>query len=139
MKKTITTLALIFIACATFAAKPKIIFDTDMAGDCDDVGALAALNVLADLGECEILAVVTTRKDRSNASAAACSAINHWYGRPDTPIGTDKVGGYNHKPPLSTFCPSLRDEFPHSAKRMPKCRTLSMYIAGCLRRHLIKV
>ena len=116
MKSKILTLVFNVSVCITFAANPKIIFDTDMAGDCDDTGALAALHALADLGECEILAVVTTRKDRSNASAAACSAINHWYGRPDIPIGTDKVGGHNHKPPLSTFCPALRDEFSHNAK-----------------------
>ncbi len=124
MKKKLTTICLIFVSCGVMAAmpvrqaqgRPKIIFDTDMASDCDDTGALAALNALADLGECEILAVVTSRKDRSNASAAAVSAINHWYGRPDIPIGTDKVGGHNHKPPLSTVCPALRDEFPHNAK-----------------------
>ena len=116
MKKTITTLSMIFVSCVLSATPAKIIFDTDMAGDCDDTGALAALHALADLGECKILAVVTTRKDRSNASAAAVSAINHWYGRPNISIGTDKVGGHNHKPPLSTFCPALRDEFPHNAK-----------------------
>lgn len=116
MKKAILTIAFVLTVSIAFGAKPAIIFDTDMAGDCDDVGALAALNALADLGECEILAVVTSRKDRSNASAAAVSSINHWYGRPDIPIGTDKVGGFNHEPPLSTFCPALRDEFPQSAK-----------------------
>ena len=115
MRKIVILTTLLLTVRAAFAS-PKIIFDTDMAGDCDDVGALAALHALADLEECEILAIVTSRKDRSNASAAACSAINHWYGRFDIPIGTDKAGGHNHTPPLSTFCPALRDEFPHSAK-----------------------
>ena len=50
----------------------KIIFDTDMAGDCDDAGALAVLNALADRGEAEILALVTNRKCPSNSSAGAC-------------------------------------------------------------------
>ena len=36
----------------------KILFETDMANDCDDAGALAVLNALADRGEAEILAVV---------------------------------------------------------------------------------
>ncbi len=122
MKKLLVSLTLLLTACCASAALPKIIFDTDMAGDCDDIGALATLHALADLGECEILAAVTTRKDRSNASAAAISAVNHWYGRPDIPIGTDKVGGHNHNPPISPFCPVLRDYFTHSARpddRMP--------------------
>lgn len=96
----------------------KIIFDTDMANDCDDAGALAVLNALADLGEAEILATVTNRKDPSNASAAAASAINTWYGRGDIPIGTDKDGatGASRKGKPSEYCAALRDEFPHVAK-----------------------
>jgi hypothetical protein len=47
-----------------------VVFDSDMANDCDDAGALAVLHGLADLGEVEILAVVTIRKDPSGASAA---------------------------------------------------------------------
>ncbi|MCB1230730.1 MAG: nucleoside hydrolase [Verrucomicrobiae bacterium] len=93
----------------------KIIFDTDMANDCDDAGALAVLNELADLGEAEILAVVTNRKDPSNASAAAVDAINTWYGRGDIPIGTDKDGAKIKGGP-SSYCPNLRDEFPNDAK-----------------------
>lgn len=111
-------LALLSVPAALLAEPVKIIFDTDMASDCDDAGALAVLHALADLGEAEILAVVTNRKDPSNASAAAVSAINHYYGRPDIPIGTDKDGAktpprWNHP---SSFCAALRDEFPHSAK-----------------------
>jgi len=95
-----------------------VILDTDMANDCDDAGALAVLHALADRGESEILAVVTNRKDPSNASAAAADAINTWYGRPDIPIGTDKDGA---KPPKrwndpSAYCGALRDEFPHDAR-----------------------
>ncbi|MCA9229307.1 MAG: nucleoside hydrolase [Planctomycetales bacterium] len=94
----------------------KIIFDTDMASDCDDVGALAVLHALADLGEAEILAVVTNRKGLAGASAAAVSAINHWYGRPDIPIGTDKDGAKIVAKRSSSFTPALRDDFPHTAK-----------------------
>ena len=38
----------------------KIIFDTDIGGDCDDAGALALIHRLCDKGEVELLAV--TRK-----------------------------------------------------------------------------
>src|SRR6056297_508857 len=99
------------------ASPVPIIFDTDMAGDCDDVGALAVLNALADNGEAKILAVVTNRKDVANASAAACDAVNTFYGRPDVPIGTDKDGA-KLKPKWnrpSPYTPALRDEFPHDS------------------------
>lgn len=109
----------------------KIIFDTDMASDCDDVGALAVLHALADLGEAEILAVVTNRKCPGNASAATVSAINHWYGRPGIPIGTDKDG--SKTPPRwnrpSSFTGLIASEFPHAAKpddEMPDA--LSVYL-----------
>ncbi len=106
----------LFLALPSTAAEPvKIIFDTDMANDCDDAGALAVLNALADLGEVEILAVVTNRKDPSNASAAAVDVINTWYGRGDIPIGTDKDGAKVKGGP-SSYCAALRDEFPHDAR-----------------------
>jgi inosine-uridine nucleoside N-ribohydrolase len=93
-----------------------VVFDSDMANDCDDAGALAVLHGLADLGEVEILAVVTNRKDPSGASAAACAAINRYYGRPGIPIGTDKDGAKTKGRTPSSYAPALRDEFPHQAK-----------------------
>lgn len=109
-------IALLVAAGTATAAPVKIIFDTDMANDCDDAGALAVLHALADLGEAEILAIVTNRKDPSNASAAAVDAINTWYGRPDIPIGTDKDGAKVPWKSPSSYCPSLRDDFPNDAK-----------------------
>ena len=41
----------------------KLILDTDMSGDCDDVGALALLHALVDRGECELLATIVNRAD----------------------------------------------------------------------------
>jgi len=119
MIRHLTPIVLGAALIASAPAEPvRILFDTDMANDCDDAGALAVLHALADLGEVEILAVVTNRKDPSNASAAAVSAINHWYGRPGIPIGTDKDG--SKTPPKwnrpSSYAPALRDEFPNDAR-----------------------
>lgn len=100
----------------TDAAPAKIIFDTDMANDCDDAGALAVLHALADRGEAEILAIVTNRKDPANASAAAADAINTFYGRPNIPIGTDKDGAKTRGGKGSSYTPALRDEFHHDAR-----------------------
>ncbi|MDF1753691.1 MAG: nucleoside hydrolase [Verrucomicrobiales bacterium] len=110
-------LLLILLVGNGYAADPvRLIFDTDMANDCDDAGALAVLHALADLGEVEILAVVTNRKCPGNASAAAADVINTWYGRPDIPIGTDKDGATIKGGRPSSYTGVLRDEFPHDSK-----------------------
>lgn len=62
----------------------KIIFDTDMGGDCDDVGALAMLHRLCDQGEAELLAV--THCCSSPYLAGCIDAINTYYNR-RVPIG----------------------------------------------------
>ena len=90
----------------------KLILDTDMSGDADDAGTLALLHALADRGECELLAVLTNRKDKTNASAAAVDAINTYYGRPDIPIGTDKQGPTDLQR-TSLYTEALRDGFPN--------------------------
>lgn len=79
--------------------KPRIILDTDMLTDFDDVGALACLHALADAGECEILATVTCT--RSNRSVAAVEIINSYYGRPDIPVGCTKEIGISGAGPNS--------------------------------------
>ena len=67
---------------------PKIIFDTDMVSDYDDVGAIAALHAMADAGQCEILAMGSC--SRGNSSVAAVEIFNAFYGRPDIPVGCSK-------------------------------------------------
>ena len=78
-------------ASAAAASPVKVIFDTDMITDFDDVGALACLHALADAGECEILATVSCT--RGNASVGAIEIINRYYGRPDIPVGCAKERG----------------------------------------------
>ena len=63
----------------------EIFLDTDMATDCDDVGAIAVLHTLANAGEARIRAVVVNNKDKDSARAVA--ALNTFYGRPDIPLG----------------------------------------------------
>lgn len=70
-----------------------VIFDTDMATDCDDSGALAMLHTLVDRGEADLLATVVNNRGEHSTGAAA--AINAWYNRSHIPIGAyhgDTVG-----------------------------------------------
>lgn len=91
----------------------KVIFDTDMAGDVDDVGALAMLHALADRGEAEILACAISS---NNPKSAACvDAINTWYGRPDIPIGRAKNFMAENKTDQvvdSRYTQEIASEFP---------------------------
>jgi len=89
----------------------KIIFDTDIHTDVDDVGALAVLHALADRGECDILAVICSTKDPFSASTA--DAINTYYGRPDIPIGIVKGEGVLRQ---SKYTRDISMEFPHDFK-----------------------
>ena len=72
------------------AAPVKLIFDTDMGNDVDDMMALAMIHNLQKRGACELLAVTIT-KDHPQA-AAFVDAVNTLYGYPDTPIGVVRDG-----------------------------------------------
>ena len=72
------------------AAPVKLIFDTDMGNDVDDLMALAMIHNLQKRGAVELLAVTVT-KDHPQA-AAFVDAVNTFYGYPDTPIGVVRNG-----------------------------------------------
>lgn len=63
----------------------KIIFDTDMGPDYDDVGAIATLHALAAKGECEILACCAS--DGYPTIASTIEAFNIYFQKPEIPIG----------------------------------------------------
>ncbi len=90
----VSLLAALFAAGCMTSVDPsrhervKVILDSDMISDYDDMGALAMLHALADAGECEILATVSCTRD--NGSVAAIEICNNYYGRPDLPVGCSK-------------------------------------------------
>ncbi len=84
--------ALVAFGLESALAEPRrIIFDTDMVEDYDDVGAMALLHALADEGRCEIIAMGTCTRD--NSSVAVVELINAFYGRPEIPVGCAKEIG----------------------------------------------
>ncbi|MBN2328108.1 MAG: nucleoside hydrolase, partial [Candidatus Omnitrophica bacterium] len=72
----------------------KVIFDTDMGSDCDDVGALALLHYYADREMAEIIGCVYS-SGKVPYGAAVVEAINVYYGRSDIPVGAshDEIVG----------------------------------------------
>lgn len=82
------TILFTFINCASLNSKQypvKIIFDTDMGPDYDDVGAIAVLHALAAKGECEIIACVAS--DSHPSVAPTIELFNRYFGLPNIPIG----------------------------------------------------
>lgn len=68
------------------SVQPRIIFDTDMGPDYDDVGAITVLHALAAKGECEILATVSSCGHPS--ISPTLEVFNTYFGHPDIPIGS---------------------------------------------------
>jgi len=106
-----------------------VIFDTDIQGDVDDVGAVAVLHALTDLGEAKILAMGISAKH--SACAPCLDAINTYFGRPDIPIGVNKGKGFLRN---SKYAQQIADEFPHdlkSADEAPDAATLYRQVLAC--------
>ena len=78
-------LSAIVAAGAPGSAPVKIVFDTDVGNDVDDVLALSVLHALQSRGECELLAVTITKPDE--LAGPFVNAVNTFYGRPGIPIG----------------------------------------------------
>lgn len=85
MKSLLPAVLILLLASPLPAtAQPKIIFDTDIGGDADDLGALAMLHNLMLEGECELLAVMSWSNERY--AVAAIDAVNRYYGHPEVLI-----------------------------------------------------
>jgi purine nucleosidase len=101
-----------FSVQATYAQQPvRIILDTDMDSDVDDAGALAMLHTLLNHNVIDLLGIIVTSDD---PYAPSCTdAINHYYGRPDIPIGAQKG---NTMLEQSRYTKQIAAEFPHRLK-----------------------
>jgi inosine-uridine nucleoside N-ribohydrolase len=91
----------------------KIIFDTDLGPDYDDVGALAFLHAMADSGKVEILATVSSNKHE--LVAPSINVINTYFGRPDLVIGAPKTEGVNLGS-SQHWADSIVAKYPHKIK-----------------------
>ena len=94
-------------------SRVKIIFDTDLGPDYDDVGALAFLHAMADSGKAEILATVASNKHELVAPVNKC--IKYYFGRPDLEIGAPKSEGVNLGS-SQHWADSIVAKYPHKIK-----------------------
>ncbi len=89
----------------------RIVFDTDLGPDYDDVGALAFLHAMADSGKAEILATMSSNKNE--LVVPSIDVINTYFNRPDLPIGALKTDGVNSGS-SQHWADSIVAKYPHS-------------------------
>lgn len=108
-------LLLILVLLGTFChAQVRVILDTDIDSDVDDVQALAMLHAYRQAGIIDLLGVVVTSDD--SYSFACVDAINTFYGQPYLPIGfLKKQDSLRH---FSKYTRQVADEFPHAITRL---------------------
>ena len=109
---------LLFAACLNQSGEKKnapvrIIFDTDLGPDYDDVGALAFLHAMADSGKAEILATISSNKN--TLVAPSIEVINTYFGRNRLPIGAPKTAGVNQGS-SQHWADSIVSKYPHKIK-----------------------
>lgn len=93
----------------------KIIFDTDIGGDCDDAGALALIHRLCDKGEAELLAV--THTFNGPYYAGCIDAINRYCGR-QVPVGINYDAPPAQGPEgvyAKALCDAYENDYPTAA------------------------
>jgi inosine-uridine nucleoside N-ribohydrolase len=103
----LTFIAFLSLASCT-SAQVKIIFDTDIGGDADDLGALVMLHNFMNHGECELLGIMCWSTEQY--AVPAIDALNRFYKHPDIPIGTRK-GDPSHEE--WNYCKPIADNFYH--------------------------
>ncbi len=120
MSKTLSAWLVLATVCLMTApaqtAEPvRLIFDTDICGDCDDVLALGMIHALESRGTCKLLAV-TISVDHERAGPFV-DAVNTFYGRPHIPIGAVGKGGVVEKSRYLSLVDAKdgdRSRFPHN-------------------------
>src|SRR5580698_11241279 len=125
MTRTVVLILLLFMSCragysqaesrpvrdAASGAPIRVIFDTDMGPDYDDVGAITLLHAFADSGKATILATMSSNK--YEGVAAVLNLFNTYFHRPDIPIGVPKGAAVNQRD-SQHWTDSILAKYPHA-------------------------
>lgn len=87
-----------------------VFLDTDIGPDCDDVGALAILNLLCDRGSARLIGA--THCTGSPYGLSAISAVNTAFGRA-VPMGTCQDKTFLADGPALCYTPTIASTFAH--------------------------
>ena len=72
------------------ASAVKLILDTDLGPDYDDVGAFALMYALEEQGKVDVLATISCNRDER--VVPCIKILNAWYGHADMPTGAPEEG-----------------------------------------------
>src|SRR5215469_10407420 len=100
------------------SAPVKVIFDTDIGNDVDDVLALCMLHSLQTRHGCQLLAVTITKPDE--LASPFVDAINTFYGRGGLPIGFTHSGLKNEPSKFLALAEATDNgnpRYPHRLRR----------------------
>ena len=112
--KKILIIIFLFSCQILFAQKQQpvpVIFDTDIAPDYDDVGAMALLHAFADKDEAKILATISC--NAFETTAPTLSVLNTYFNRPGIPIGITK-NALPNKACSQQWAQSIISKYPHA-------------------------
>lgn len=100
--------------CCGQSRPVRVIFDTDMGPDYDDVGAITLLHAFADSGKATILATMSS--NTYEGVAGVIDVFNTYFGRPSIPIGVPKGGAVNQRD-TQHWTDSVLARYPHLITR----------------------
>jgi len=104
-------------AVSTFAQKQhapvRLIFDSDMGPDYDDVGAITIMHALADKGEVKILATMASTK--YDGVAAVLNVFNTYFKRAGIPTGVPKGEALTLRD-WQHWTDTVQAKYPHQLK-----------------------
>jgi inosine-uridine nucleoside N-ribohydrolase len=106
--KKLFVITFLLLCAVRLFPQVKIIFDTDIGGDADDLGALVMLNNFMAKDECNLLAVMCWSTEKYAVSTI--DAVDRFYQHPDIPIGTRKDSTYYES---WNYTKSIADKFYH--------------------------
>lgn len=111
----VTIFLFVFLVFCSYGQKmpAKLIFDTDMGPDYDDVGAITLLHAFADQGEIEILATIASTK--YEGVAGVLNVLNTYFERPELPIGVP-ISKAIDKKDWQHWTDTLLANYPHQIK-----------------------
>ena len=104
---------ILVIATPSLRAQERVIFDTDMGPDYDDVGAITLLHAFADSGKATILATMASNK--YEGIAAVIDVFNTYFHRPNIPIGVPKEWAVDMKD-WQRWTDIILAKYPHAIR-----------------------
>lgn len=108
----------------TYGQSVKMIFDTDMGPDYDDVGALAMVHAFHDQGKVDLLATIASTNYENVGNVL--SIINSYFGKRNIPTGVSGSYGVDMRD-WQFWSDSLVSKYTHYISQEPRKDAVKLY------------